>query len=205
MEELSNKNNQEIEKPSEKQEKQETKKRREKKHALKWPFIVLIITLILSFIFSFGSEFLLSDAGIVVSIILLVFFLGFAMISDMIGVAVTAADIASFNAMSAKKVRGAKEGIMLIHNVDKVASIFCDVTGDICGILSGAIGAALTIQIIGAEVNGIKAVLIASLVSALVAALTVFLKSLGKRIAIKNADKIILIVGKIINFFKFGK
>lgn len=189
---------------NQKNDNQENKKKA-KKNCMRWPFIVLIITLCLSFVFGFGSEFLLSDAGIVVSIILLIFFLALAMMSDMIGVAITSADISSFNAMSARKVRGAKESIKLIQNADKVASIFCDIIGDICGILSGSIGAALTLQIVGANVVGIKEVLIASLVSAVIAALTVFLKSLGKKVAISKSDGIILIVGKIINFFKFGK
>lgn len=183
-------------------EKPDKKKR---KFLLKWPLIVLLITFVLSFLFSFASEFMLSDAGIVVSVILLIFFLALAMITDMIGVAVTAAEIEPFNAMSSKKIRGAKESIILIKNAEKVSSIFCDIVGDICGILSGTIGATFVIQILGTMQGGITEVLVASLVSAIIAALTVFLKSVGKTIAINKANNIIFILGKIISFFKFKK
>lgn len=175
------------------------------KHSMRWPLIVLVMTFMLSFTFGFGSQFLLSGTGIAISIILLIFFLALATITDMIGVAVTSAEIEPFNAMSAKKVKGAKESLTLIKHADKVSSIFCDIIGDICGILSGSIGAVFTLHIVGNAITGIYSVLISSVVSALIAALTVFLKSLGKRIAMNNSTKIILILGKIINFFKFKK
>ena len=179
------------------------KKRR--KYSLKWPLVVLVITLILSLMFSLASEFLLTDTGLLISIILLVFFLVLAMISDMIGVASTSADIEPFNAMCSKKIKGAKETLKLIQNAEKVSSVFCDIVGDICGILSGAIGATLVIQIIGTYATSTKEAIVASIISATIASLTVFLKSVGKIIAINNSNKIMFTIGKIISFFKFKK
>lgn len=184
----------------------ERPEKKKRKFVFKWPLIVLCVTFVLSLLFSFASEFLLSDAGIVVSIILLIFFLALAMITDMIGVASTAAELEPFNAMSSRKVRGAKESLFLIKNAEKVSSVFCDIIGDICGILSGSIGAALVLQILSTmQTTNITEVLVASLVSAVVAALTVFLKSVGKTIAINKANNIIFVIGKIISVFKFKK
>lgn len=195
--------NQDFEsKPKDRAKKNSNKKR---KNGMKWPFIVLILTFVLSFTFSIGSQFLLTGAGIITSAILLVFFLALAMISDMIGVAVTSAEIEPFNAMSARKVKGAKESIKLVKNAEKVSSIFCDIVGDICGILSGTIGACLTLQITQNALESVLQVLIASIVSAVIAALTVFLKSIGKKIAINNSNKIIFALGKVLNFIKFKK
>ncbi len=195
----------ELEKEQTAQQKKKQKPKKKQKISFKWPLVVLVLTFTLSFAFGFGSQFILSGAGIVLSVVLLVFFLLLAMITDMIGVAATSVEIEPFNAMSAKKVKGAKECISLIKNADKVSSIFNDIIGDICGILSGTIGATLSVQIVNGQFSGIKEVLIASLVSAGIAALTVFLKAVGKKIAISKAHSIIFAFGKFISFFKFGK
>ncbi len=192
------------------EEKKEIKKdhkhtHKKKKSSFRWPLIVLFTTFCLSFAFSFGSTFLLSDAGLVVSIILLVFFLALAVIADMIGVATTSAEIEPFNAMSARKVKGAKQGLMLIKNADKVSSIFCDIIGDMCGILSGTVGATITLQILGKSAVTVQEVLIATMVSACIAALTVFLKAIFKRVAVSNPNKIVFAIGRILYFFKIKK
>lgn len=193
-----------LEKEVEKEvEKKEIKHKRKKKPSgFKWPLIVLVSTFCLSFAFSFGSTFLLSDAGLIVSIILLVFFLALAVVTDMIGVATTSAEIEPFNAMCARKVKGAKQGLMLIRNAEKVSSIFCDIIGDMCGILSGTVGASITLQILGKTAVTVQEVLIATMVSACIAALTVFLKAIFKKVAVKNPNKIVFTIGKILAFFK---
>lgn len=179
--------------------------RKKKKHGFRWPLIVLVTTFCLSFTFGFGSQFILGDTSLAISLILLVFFLALAVIADMIGVAATSAEIEPFNAMCSRKVKGAKQALGLIKNAEKVSSVFCDIIGDICGILSGTIGATITLQILGKSAVTVKEVLIASMVSACIAALTVFLKAICKKIAIKNSNKIIFTLGKIINFFRIKR
>lgn len=183
--------------------KKNLKKRKKKDSFWRWPLFVLCITLILSWLFSFSSELALSNANLIVSIILLVVFIGIAMLFDMLGVAVTAGEIEPFVAMSSKKVKGAKTALVLVKNNAKLSSIFCDVIGDICGILSGAVGTSILAYIVvqGDMLN----VLIASLVSAVIASCTVFLKAVGKKIAIKNSTQIILILAKVISVFKKEK
>ena len=48
-------------------------------------------------------------------------------------------------------------------------------------------------------------VVIASIVSAIIAGVIIFGKAMGKRIALYNCDKIVLILGRIVYVFTFGK
>jgi len=171
----------------------------------KWPLIVLLLSFCLSFAFGVVSELALSGAGIIVSIVVIIVFIVISIFSDMVGVAVTAADLSPFRAMASKKVRGAKEGIKLIKNADKVASVCADVIGDICGILSGAAGATVTIALINDSMNNFVTIVIASLVSAVIAALTIFGKAFFKKYSMKHCEKIILFIGKILSIFHIHK
>jgi hypothetical protein len=172
-----------------------------------WAIKILFITLLISFCFGVLSEMLLSTmhsvAGTVISILLLFLFILIAVICDMIGVAVAGADIEPFMAMASKKVKGAKQCISLIKNADKASSFFCDIIGDACGILCGSIGAVIVSSI--AISGDVWQVLVSGLASAIIAALTVFGKAVGKSIAVSNANKIVLKVGKILSIFKSNK
>lgn len=195
--------NNELENKSDIKTKIKHKKKKNKKSFWKWPLTVLFLTLILSTVFSLGSELILSSAGIAISIVLLLIFIFLATFCDMLGVAVTAAELEPFVAMSSRKIKASKEAMNLVKNADKFSSIICDVFGDIFGILSGTISASLVAII---AVNGeFMEILVASIISAIVAALTVFLKAVGKKIALKNSNKIIFAFAKFISFFKFRK
>ena len=186
-------------------EKDKPNKKKQKKSTFKefwrWPLIVLVTALALSFGFSVASQYALSGTGIAVSVVVIVVFIGISIVADIVGLAVTVADIAPFRAMGAKKVRGSKESIDLIKNADKVSSICADVIGDICGILSGAAGSVLTLCLLPESLGQGVEVLIASAVSAVIAALTIFGKALGKKYAIRNSEKITLILGKVVSLF----
>ena len=166
-----------------------------------WPVKIFLLAFALSLFFGVTSEFLLSGAGLAVSIILITILIGVAVITDMIGVAVTACKKEPFTAMAARKVKGAKESLFLIRNSEKVSSLCNDVIGDVCGILSGAAGAAITLKIIVDNSNDSLKILIASLISAFIAGLTIFGKALGKKYSIQNSEKIILKLGKFIGCF----
>ena len=159
----------------------------------------------MNFVLNISSEALLSSVGLIVAIIILVIFVAISIIFDMIGVAVTACDKEPFIAMASKKIRGAKEAIILIENADKVASIIADILGDICSILSGAAGAVVTAFLIGSKTDVIQTIVIASSVSATIAGIIIFGKAMGKRMALDGCDKIVLFLGKIVNVFTFGK
>lgn len=178
-----------------------------KKNKMNGKIKILFITLAISFCFGLLSELLMSvthsAVGIIISIVLLAVFIFISVICDMIGVATAGADIEHFRAMASKKVKGSKEAISLIKNADKTSSFFCDIVGDACGIMCGSIGAGLVVNI---AISGeMLQVIIASLIAAIIAGLTVFGKAVGKSVAINSANKIVLRVGVIINFFKRNK
>ena len=175
------------------------------KEYFRWPLIVLLISLMLSFVFCFFSELVLSGANLIIAVLVIVAFLIVSVVSDIIGVAVTAADEGPFRSMASRKIKGAKEGIILINNADKVASIFADIIGDICGILSGAAGAAVTAKLISGANGDLMAIVIASIVSALIAGVIIFGKAMGKRMAIDKCDTIVLLFGKLVYVVTFGK
>ena len=171
----------------------------------RWPLIVLVVSLTLSFAFSFFSELTLKGANLIVAILVILVFMVVSIITDIVGVAFTAAVEVPFRAMAARKIKGAKESIILINNADKVASIMADIFGDICGILSGAAGAVVATKLSAGVVDDIKLVLIASIVSAVIVGIIIFGKAMGKKLAIENCDKIVLMIGKLVYVFTFGK
>lgn len=177
-------------------------KPKSKKIKILWgyPLKVLLLTLAMSFVLNISSEALLSSVGLIIAIIILIIFVAISIIFDMIGVAVTAGNIEPFLARASKKERGAKEAIKLIKNAEKISSFCCDIVGDSCGILSGAVGASIAVQIYSSA-GDFTSILVAALVSSLVAALTVFGKAVCKGVAVNNSDLIILKVGKILSFF----
>lgn len=191
--------------PKPKTKKQKNKVQSKFSYWWRWPLIVLVLSFCMSLVFGVASELALSGAGVVVAVIVIVVFIVISIFADMVGVAVTAADLQPFRAMASKKVRGAKESISLIKNADKVASVCADVIGDICGILSGAAGATVAVALINGTMSNFVTVVIASLVSAVIAALTIFGKALCKKYSMKYCEKIILIIGKFFSIFHVQK
>ena len=151
--------------------------------------------------FSAVSELVLTKSNTVISILVIVVLLAIGALFDMIGVASTAGESDPFLAMASRKVRGAKESIVIIKNASKVSTFCCDIISDICGILGGTAGAAIVLKIITESSGDATKILVSSIVSGIVAALTVFLKSLGKDCALKKSNTIILAVGKVISIF----
>lgn len=166
-----------------------------------WPFKFLIISFALSMFFGVSSELLLSNAGIIISIVIIIFFMSISVLTDTIGVALTCCNIQPFRAMASRKVRGAKESIRLLDNVDKVSVICSDVIGDVCGILSGAAGATIIVKFAISPDATALSIIVASLISSLIASFTIFGKALGKKYAIKNCNKVVLVVGKMLSVF----
>lgn len=193
-------------KPTQKtgKEKQKNTQKPKKNFTWAWPIKIFFITLVLSLMFSISAELILSGTGITVSLIVIVVLLAISVAFDMLGVAVAGANLEHFVAMSSKRVKGSKEAIKLVKSAEKVASFSSDVIGDMCGILSGAVGATIAIKIFSMS-NDAKTVIIAAFISSIIAALTVFGKAMGKKLAITNPEKIVFFASKIINFFKFEK
>ncbi len=190
-----------MDNPNKKDKKEQTKFAK----YFRWPLIVLVLSFALSMTFGVLSEVALEGANIAVAIVVIIVFLFIAILTDMIGVAVTACDEKNFRAMAARKVRGAKEAIILQKNADRVSSVVADILGDICSILSGAAGAAVSSALIMQSMSDFTGIVLASLVSAVIAALLISGKAFMKRYSMNHADNIILFIGKILSFFHLAK
>ncbi len=82
-----------------------------------------------------------------------------------------------------------------MRKADRVANICNDVVGDICGTVSGGLGAAIAIVFFGSG-NVWGGVVITGLVSAF----TVGGKAMGKSFAIKKSNEIVWQVARILAF-----
>ena len=178
-----------------------------KKHKINysWIFKIVLLTFGISMLFSFISETTIPNINIFWSIILTLVFILIGVMFDMIGLAVTTANLSSFNSMAAKKVKGAKLALKFIKNADKVSSFCQDVIGDICGIVSGSTGAVISIKI--ANQLNCSSILTTLIIMSTISALTIGGKALGKTFAMNSGTTIVLYVGKIMSFINrlFGK
>lgn len=163
-----------------------------------WIIKITVITFVISFLFTLASETIIPKVNIIVSIILILIFILIGVIFDMVGVAATASDVKSFHSMSARKIKEARVAIDLINNSEKVSSFCNDVLGDICGIISGSGGAALSLMIY--KTYDLDPLLITLTITAIIAALTVCGKAICKTFAVNQSEKIVLITAKVVSF-----
>ena len=119
-----------------------------------------------------------------------------AVVFDMIAVAFTT--ISEDKLLPYKDKKGYNMALSLCKNADKVASFGGDVVGDICGILSGAGGVSLVLNmhLEGDELN----LLVTCLVSSIIAGVTIFCKAIMKSYSIENCDKIAIKTGSYLEF-----
>ncbi|MEG0495644.1 MAG: hypothetical protein RR564_05185 [Eubacterium sp.] len=155
-----------------------------------WVIGVTIGTFFSTMLITYISDTLLTHAGLIISFIILLFIIGFGVVADVVGVAVTAVNIEPFNAMAAKKIKGAKTSVFLVKNASRVSNLCNDVIGDICGIVSGATGVSIVIQLVN-HYPLLETAIMSLVLSACVACLTVGGKALGKDLAMNNSTRII--------------
>ncbi|MGI9861209.1 hypothetical protein SDD30_07480 [Moorella naiadis] len=146
----------------------------------------------------YGSQFFLGKiTSIILSFVLLLLIILAGILFDIIGVATAAAVEAPLHARAAKKIPGARQGLSLLRNADRVATFCNDVIGDASGTLSGAIGAVIILRLVGQ--HGTEDILISTLMTAVVAAVTVGGKALGKSFALRQANEIVFFVGRLLH------
>ena len=167
----------------------------------KWIITVTLLAFFISLIFSLFSEGVIPNANSVVAITIILLFIGIGIVFDMVGIAITVADIKTFNSMASKQVKGAKLAIKLIKNSEKASSFCNDVIGDICGIISGSAGVALA-NIIATNFN-FNLLIVSLLITATIAALTIGGKAMGKATAINKSTLILFRFSQVIaNFYR---
>lgn len=185
--------------------KKKKQKRKRIPEWLSWGLAVMFLSLVLTVLFSFLTEISISENSpayvcVIVLIVLLVLNIGF----DMLANAIISCRPEAFLAMASNKIRGAKRAVSFCKNSTKMGSIFADVIGDICGIVSGAAGAVLGVILAGDGSATVK-LICAIGVSAVIGALTVGGKAIFKHFAIKYNKNIVFGFAKFTTLFKKEK
>ena len=162
--------------------------------------MIAILTFLIAILVTLSSQSRVQHLSFFPAVLVLMFIILAGIMGDMIGVAVTVADPKTFNARAAKKVFGAKTSLFLVNHAERVASLMCDIIGDICGTISGAIGIVIVMKIV--ENWGGSQSIINLITLGLISALTVGGKAFVKSYGIRNADNIIFSAGKVLAVFK---
>lgn len=165
----------------------------------KWIITVTLLAFFISLVFSLFSESTIPNANSIIAIVIILLFIGIGILFDMIGIAITVADIKTFNSMATKRVKGARLAVKLIQNNEKASSFCNDVIGDICGIISGSAGVALANIV--AERFHFNFFVVSLLITATIAALTIGGKAIGKATAINKSTPILFEFSKVISCF----
>ena len=134
--------------------------------------------------------------------LIIVGLIAIAFLGDIFAVAGAYAEVSAFNAMAARRVKGASTAIKLVKHSDRVSSILSDILGDVCGIISGAMGLTMSLVIIqNADNTLFMNALIIALINATIAAVTILAKSIAKKIAIKNCNGIVFFLARVLRTF----
>ncbi len=182
---------------------QKQKKKSKKKVNIKWIITIFLSTVVISAVFSTISNMLLGQAGLVPAFFILLVIVLIGILFDIIGVAVTAADVKPFHSMAAHRVPGAQEALKLLRNAEKVSSFCNDVVGDICGIISGTASASIVLLILANRQSvGTGAQLLEIGMAAVVSGLTVGGKAVGKTFAMTKSTSIVHCASKVIYYIK---
>ena len=176
-------------------------KKEEKRKTRNWVITIFLSTILISGTISMVSDLVMQRSSMIVAFLILLMIIGVGIVFDIVGMAVATADEKPFHAMAARKVKGAKQCIMLLRNAERVSSICNDVVGDICGVVSGSASATIAAQVLANFEYGWPDV-ISLVMSSLVAALTVGGKAIGKGVAVNSCTEIVYHAGQVIYFFQ---
>lgn len=189
----------------EKYSKKVLKKKPKEKKLIDWNWVITITSLsfIISFIFSGVSEALIPNINLIFAVLLVLLVVIIGVIFDVIGIATTAADIKTFNSMATKKVRGSELAVNFIKQADRVSSFCNDVIGDICGIISGSGGAAISLII--AHKYNLSVFGVTLIMTAVLASITIGGKAMGKSYAVNKSNLILYNFASFLSIFYKSK
>ena len=147
------------------------------------------------------SQTAVAASDILIAVMLLIFMILTSIIFDGIGVSVASCsrdEVERYCLSENADCECAETVFALIDGAEKVNNVCADVIGDICGVLSGACGAAIAAGL--SFRSGAGAGWLPTLTSAAVAALTVGGKAFLKGKAVKNADKYIAAAATLLSY-----
>ncbi len=164
-----------------------------------WVMKMTIGTFFLAVFFGFISQMLLKSIdAFVLSLLLLLVIVFTGIVSDTVGTAAAAGEEAPLNAKATRKIFGAQKGVYLVRHADQVANFCNDVIGDITGILSGAVGTVLVLQLI-VYAPDYTELYFQILMTAAVTSITVGGKAWGKFLALNRSTEIMLLAGRVLS------
>lgn len=154
----------------------------------------------MSIVFSMISQSLFPKIPPFLSVLIILFFIVISVVFDMIGVAFTS--LGQCDLSKYKKEQSYEVLVHLAENTDKISSFCGDIVGDICGILSGAGGVSLVLNlnIIETNINFI----VTCVISSIIAGITIFGKAIMKGYAVKNCELVSLKTAKILKHLQFS-
>jgi len=106
------------------------------------------------------------------------------------------------HSMASNKVKGSREAVRLLKSADRVSNFCNDVIGDICGIISGSIGAIIVFMILVSNPT-LENALLSAIITGFISSLTVGGKAIGKNVAIKKSEFIVLKTGYAVYLLSF--
>ncbi|MCD8391524.1 MAG: hypothetical protein LUD03_06770 [Firmicutes bacterium] len=169
----------------------------------KWTLAVLIMSFIFSVCFTAITSILMTDLSVLYAFFVLFGIIILNVIFDMVGTAVLSAEEYPFHSLCARRVSGAKESVGIIRHAPHVASVCCDVIGDIAGIVSGATTALIVAELV--SVFGVSSLIPNLLLSGTVASLTIGGKAFFKGFAMQNGNAIVFFLGRAAHMLSFRK
>lgn len=120
----------------------------------------------------------------------------FGIMSDAVGLAGTRAKEEALLSMASRRVPGAREAVWFVRNASKVSSVFSDLVGDVSSTMAGALAVALVFK--AREMIPVANLAVATSIAVGVASMfSVGGKALFKPLALKYAESIVLLLGKI--------
>lgn len=174
-------------------------KKRKKKHNIAeiWVLKITLFTFIGAVICSCISQITTSKSDIIISIMLLSFMILISIIFDGIGLSVASCSEAELEKYSRFK-KQYDIARYLLKNAEKVNNICADVIGDMCGILSGACGASIVVEL---SLSGSGSHWATIIISSIIAAVTVGGKASLKKAAVKNSAEFVFMSARMIGLF----
>lgn len=176
-------------------------KKSKKKSNTGWIVTAFSLSFVITAALSAASDKVVDALPIFVAAAVLIAIIALGIVFDIIGLAVSTADISPFNSMAARRLKTGRKAVWLINNAEKVSSFCNDIVGDIAGVVSGAAGAGIAVKLF-ASMDADIAFLLTLALTSLISAVTVGGKAMGKSVAIKHSTNIVLIAAKILCGFR---
>lgn len=189
---------------TQKSDKQERTEKKKKPIVNKsWVFKISVITFCISNVMGIVSSDI-DKLNIFLAFLVLLLFISIGVVFDFIGIAIATADEKSFHSMAARKIPAGRKAVSLIKNAEKASSFCNDVIGDICGVISGATGAAIAVRLFSGATS--TAHFVGNLLlTAAISTLTIGSKAALKGVGMRYSNDVVRVVAKILCFFEFNK